>query len=124
MGDRKGPSCGPISDRPPPAYQVMAHALAITLDENGARTLQQQLYSRLRDDILARRLRPGERMPATRALATQLAVSRATCGAGWRRGGCAATRRAWRRTAIRPVTARSARQSPATSPTRVASAAT
>ena len=56
----------------------MAHALAITLDENGARTLQQQLYSRLRDDILARRLRPGERMPATRALATQLAVSRTT----------------------------------------------
>ena len=56
----------------------MAHALAITLDEHGSRTLQQQLYSRLRDDILARRLRPGERMPATRALAAQLAVSRTT----------------------------------------------
>ena len=56
----------------------MAHALAITLDDNGSRTLQQQLYSRLRDDILARRLRPGERMPATRALAAQLAVSRTT----------------------------------------------
>src|SRR5919107_6262412 len=56
----------------------MAHALAITLEESGARTLQQQLYTRLRDDILARRLRPGERMPATRALGTQLAVSRTT----------------------------------------------
>ena len=56
----------------------MAQALAITLDEHGARTLQQQLYARLRDDILARRLRPGERMPATRALAAQLAVSRTT----------------------------------------------
>ncbi|MDP8922652.1 MAG: PLP-dependent aminotransferase family protein, partial [Chloroflexota bacterium] len=56
----------------------MAHALAITLNEHGTRTLQQQLYTRLRDDILARRLRPGERMPATRALAAQLAISRTT----------------------------------------------
>ncbi len=56
----------------------MAYALAIPLDEHGTRTLQQQLYTRLRDDILARRLRTGERMPPTRVLAAQLAVSRTT----------------------------------------------
>src|SRR5688572_31428965 len=56
----------------------MATALAIPLDERGPLSLQQQLYTRLRDDILARRLRPGERLPPSRTLATQLAVSRTT----------------------------------------------
>jgi GntR family transcriptional regulator/MocR family aminotransferase len=56
----------------------MATALAIPLDERGGLSLQQQLYTRLRDAILARRLRPGERLPPSRALATQLAVSRTT----------------------------------------------
>jgi len=56
----------------------MATALAIPLDERGALSLQQQLYTRLRDDILARRLRPGERLPPSRTLATQLAISRTT----------------------------------------------
>ena len=56
----------------------MATALTIPLDERGSLSLQQQLYTRLRDDILARRLRPGERLPPSRALATQLAVSRTT----------------------------------------------
>jgi GntR family transcriptional regulator / MocR family aminotransferase len=56
----------------------MATALAIPLDERGPLSLQQQLYTRLRDDIRARSLRPGERLPPTRTLATQLAVSRTT----------------------------------------------
>src|SRR3954466_14617298 len=56
----------------------MATALAIPLDERGSLSLQQQLYTRLRDDILARRLRPGERLPPSRTLAVQLAVSRTT----------------------------------------------
>lgn len=56
----------------------MADALAISLDERQVLSLQQQLYTRLRDEILAGRLRPGEKVPATRALATQLAVSRTT----------------------------------------------
>ncbi|MGE3912665.1 MAG: PLP-dependent aminotransferase family protein [Chloroflexota bacterium] len=56
----------------------MATALTIPLDERGALSLQQQLYMRLRDDILARRLRPGERLPPSRTLAAQLAVSRTT----------------------------------------------
>src|SRR3954449_12349332 len=56
----------------------MATALTISLDEHGPLSLQQQLYTRLRDDILARRLRPGERLPPSRTLAVQLAVSRTT----------------------------------------------
>ena len=56
----------------------MAEALAISLDEGRGLSLQQQLYTRLREDILAGRLRPGEKIPATRALASQLAVSRTT----------------------------------------------
>jgi GntR family transcriptional regulator/MocR family aminotransferase len=56
----------------------MATALAVPLDERGALSLQQQLYTRLRDDILARRLRPGERLPPSRTLAGQLAISRTT----------------------------------------------
>jgi GntR family transcriptional regulator/MocR family aminotransferase len=56
----------------------MATALTIRLEERGPLSLQQQLYTRLRDDILARRLRPGERLPPSRILAGQLAVSRTT----------------------------------------------
>lgn len=56
----------------------MATALAIPLHERGPLSLQQQLYTRLRDDILAGRLRPGERLPPSRTLAGQLAVSRTT----------------------------------------------
>jgi GntR family transcriptional regulator/MocR family aminotransferase len=56
----------------------MATALTIPLDEGSSLSLQQQLYTRLRDDILARRLRPGERLPPSRTLAAQLAVSRTT----------------------------------------------
>src|SRR5215213_116136 len=56
----------------------MATALTISLDEHGPLSLQQQLNTRLRDDILAGRLRTGERLPPSRTLAAQLAVSRTT----------------------------------------------
>src|SRR5215211_3771872 len=56
----------------------MADTLALSLDESRPLSLQQQLYTRLREDILMGRLRPGEKLPATRALAGQLAVSRTT----------------------------------------------
>jgi GntR family transcriptional regulator/MocR family aminotransferase len=56
----------------------IADTLAITLRTDGPLSLQQQLYTRLRADILAGRLRPGEKVPATRALAAQLVVSRTT----------------------------------------------
>ena len=56
----------------------MATALTIPLDESSSLSLQQQIYTRLRDDILARRLRQGERLPPSRSLAGQLAISRTT----------------------------------------------
>ncbi len=56
----------------------MANSLTISLDGRGAAPLHAQLYTRLRQDILAGRLRPGEKVPATRALAAQLAISRTT----------------------------------------------
>jgi len=52
--------------------------LAITLNHKSASPLHRQLYEELRLAILARRLRPGERVPSTRALAASLKLSRAT----------------------------------------------
>jgi len=46
--------------------------------ERSAQPLYQQLYQRIRDAILAGRLPPGTRLPATRVLAADLAVSRGT----------------------------------------------
>jgi GntR family transcriptional regulator/MocR family aminotransferase len=40
--------------------------------------LQQQLFEQLRDLIVSNRLRPGSRMPSTRMLAEQFAISRVT----------------------------------------------
>jgi GntR family transcriptional regulator/MocR family aminotransferase len=46
----------------------------LTLDKHGP--LYAQLYRVLRSQILAGRLSPGARMPATRALAMDLGLSR------------------------------------------------
>ncbi|MEO6726216.1 MAG: PLP-dependent aminotransferase family protein [Blastocatellia bacterium] len=51
---------------------------AVTLDHKSASPLHRQLYDELRRAILARRLKPGERVPSTRALASSLKLSRAT----------------------------------------------
>src|SRR5580698_10184097 len=40
--------------------------------------LQQQLFEQLRDLILSNRLQPGSRMPSSRMLAEQFAISRMT----------------------------------------------
>jgi GntR family transcriptional regulator/MocR family aminotransferase len=56
----------------------MAPFLAIHLDRRSRLPLQRQLYDELRAAILAGRLSPGDRLPATRALAADLAVSRNT----------------------------------------------
>ncbi len=52
--------------------------LAITLDNRSNEPLHRQLYEELRRAILTCRLKPGERVPSTRALAHSLGVSRAT----------------------------------------------
>ena len=48
----------------------------VTLDRRLAKPLHRQLYDGLRDAILEGRLRPGQRLPATRTLARDLRVSR------------------------------------------------
>src|SRR5262245_55126155 len=50
----------------------------VTLDRAGERPLQEQLYHGIRDDILAGRLAPGTRLPATRQVAGDLGVARNT----------------------------------------------
>lgn len=50
----------------------------LALDRRLAVPLYRQLYERIRAAILAGRLPPGTRLPATRSLAAQLAASRAT----------------------------------------------
>lgn len=51
---------------------------ALTLDERSATPLHRQIYFEIRGAILDGRLRPGARLPASRALARDLAVSRNT----------------------------------------------
>ena len=50
----------------------------VALDRTAAVPLQAQLYAALRDAILAGRLGPGTRLPATRLLARDLDVGRNT----------------------------------------------
>lgn len=57
--------------------------LAITLDNRLSEPLHRQLYEELRRAILSCRLKPGERLPSTRALANSLGVSRATVTLGY-----------------------------------------
>ena len=57
--------------------------LAITLDNRLSEPLHRQLYEELRRAILSCRLKPGERVPSTRALAVSLGVSRATVTLGY-----------------------------------------
>jgi GntR family transcriptional regulator/MocR family aminotransferase len=52
--------------------------LPLTIDRNVATALQIQIYGQIRQLILASRLTPGVRVPATRSLAAELGVSRNT----------------------------------------------
>jgi GntR family transcriptional regulator/MocR family aminotransferase len=52
--------------------------LAIRLPNTGSRDLLREVHQQLRDAILDGRLQPGARLPATRALAERLGVSRNT----------------------------------------------
>ncbi len=53
-------------------------SLRSSLDRHSQQPLHLQLYARLRDAILDGRLRPGARLPASRALQEQLGVARNT----------------------------------------------
>jgi GntR family transcriptional regulator/MocR family aminotransferase len=61
----------------------MGPFLPLHLDRRGRAPLQRQLYDQLRAAILSGRLTPGDRLPATRALAGDLAVSRNTITAAF-----------------------------------------
>ncbi|HET8844034.1 MAG TPA: PLP-dependent aminotransferase family protein, partial [Ktedonobacteraceae bacterium] len=50
----------------------------ITLDQNASLPLYKQLYERLRGEILTGQLEAGIRLPSTRALASELGISRNT----------------------------------------------
>ena len=52
--------------------------LPLAIDKNGAIGLQTQIYRQIRQLILASRLTPGFRVPASRSLAAELGVSRNT----------------------------------------------
>jgi GntR family transcriptional regulator/MocR family aminotransferase len=55
-----------------------AHLASLALDPAAAEPLYRQLYFAIRDAILTGRLQPGARLPASRTLARDLAVSRNT----------------------------------------------
>lgn len=57
---------------------VAAHLAAISIDTASAEPLYRQLYYAVREAILTGRLRPGQRLPATRSFAADLELSRNT----------------------------------------------
>ena len=57
----------------------------ITLDRNGAESLQEQIYQRIREQIVTGTLRAGAAVPSSRLLATQLKVSRNSVIFGYER---------------------------------------
>src|SRR5436305_7530623 len=52
--------------------------IPLTINPEAPAALHRQVYDALRAAILSGRLRPGDRLPATRALAEQLSLSRTT----------------------------------------------
>jgi GntR family transcriptional regulator/MocR family aminotransferase len=61
-----------------PKRAATVPATGITLDPTGQLPMHRQLYQRLRAAILAGELTAGTRLPSTRSLAAELAVSRTT----------------------------------------------
>lgn len=58
---------------------------AVRIDRRSATPIHQQLYDRIRAAIVEGQLAPGERLPATRSLATQMGVARGTVDAAYSR---------------------------------------
>ncbi|MFJ4498633.1 PLP-dependent aminotransferase family protein [Streptomyces sp. NPDC088864] len=64
-------------DRPLPGQRAKPHlAVPVALDRDGGRPLVAQLVDALREAVFSGLLPPGERLPSTRTLAQDLAVSR------------------------------------------------
>lgn len=63
----------------------MGHKVLITLDRDGAVSLQEQIYERIREQIVTGTLRAGASVPSSRLLATQLKVSRNSVIFGYER---------------------------------------
>src|SRR5262249_15877117 len=66
--------CDSLGPMPTP----VARLATLALNPASATSLQRQLYDALREAILEQRLRPGARLPATRAFAADLGVGRNT----------------------------------------------
>jgi GntR family transcriptional regulator/MocR family aminotransferase len=60
-----------------------AASVALRLDREAAETLPVQLAGQVRDQVIARTLRPGDRLPSSRALAAELSVARAVVEAAF-----------------------------------------
>jgi GntR family transcriptional regulator/MocR family aminotransferase len=56
---------------------------SIALDQTGGAPLYRQIYDRVRDAIAAGTLRPGEKLPSARSLASQLGIARGTADAAY-----------------------------------------
>jgi len=55
----------------------------IALDQAGAAPLYRQIYDRVREAIAVGTLRPGEKLPSARSLASQLGIARGTADAAY-----------------------------------------
>lgn len=64
--------------RPKTATAILGQELTLTVVKGSPLPLYRQIYESLRNAILNGRLRPGARLPASRVLARDLAVSRTT----------------------------------------------
>ncbi|MBN9563188.1 MAG: PLP-dependent aminotransferase family protein [Alphaproteobacteria bacterium] len=56
---------------------------SIALDQTGGAPLYRQIYERVREAIGAGTLRPGEKLPSARSLASQLGIARGTADAAY-----------------------------------------
>src|SRR6202047_5068564 len=59
--------------------------MLITVDRDSPESLQEQIFSRIREQIVTGILRPGSPIPSSRILATQLKVSRNSVIFGYER---------------------------------------
>src|SRR5215472_9628957 len=62
---------------------VQALPNAIGLDRSTAVPVYRQIYDNTKQAIIAGKLRPGERLPSTRSLASQLGTARGTVDAAY-----------------------------------------